>query len=106
MPEITYVVPDGTSHVVDVPVGQSVMDGSVRNNLPGIVAECGGSCSCATCHVHVDEQFAASFGEITDEERDLLEYAEDVCDRSRLSCQLVVTAGCDGARVTVPDSNG
>jgi 2Fe-2S ferredoxin len=106
MPKITYVVPDGSTHVVDVPVGQSVMDGSVRNNLPGIVAECGGSCSCATCHVHVDEEFAELFGEITDEEKELLEYAEDVCDRSRLSCQLIVTGDCEGARVSVPDSNG
>lgn len=106
MPKITYVVPDGSAHVVDVPAGQSVMDGSVRNNLPGIVAECGGSCSCATCHVHVDEEYAGLFDEITDEERDLLEYADGFSERSRLSCQLVVTAACDGVRVTVPDSNG
>jgi 2Fe-2S ferredoxin len=106
MPKITYVVPDGSTHVVDVPVGQSVMDGSVRNNLPGIVAECGGSCSCATCHVHVDEEHAALFDEVTDEERDLLEYADDVTERSRLSCQLIVTAACGGVRVTIPDSNG
>ncbi|WP_214364756.1 2Fe-2S iron-sulfur cluster-binding protein [Pseudonocardia sp. H11422] len=106
MPKITYVVPDGSPHVVDVPVGQSVMDGSVRNNLPGIVAECGGSCSCATCHVHVDEEHAALFDEATDEERELLEYADDVTERSRLSCQLIVTPACDGVRVTIPDSNG
>lgn len=82
------------------------MDGSVRNNLPGIVAECGGSCSCATCHVHVDSEFADLFGEATDEERDLLEYADDVDERSRLSCQLIVNAACEGVRVIVPDSNG
>jgi 2Fe-2S ferredoxin len=105
MPKITYVVPDGSTHVVDVPVGQSVMDGSVRNNLPGIVAECGGSCSCATCHVHVDEEYAALFGEVTDEERELLEYADDVTERSRLSCQLIVTAACEGVRVAIPDSD-
>ena len=106
MPQVTYVVPDGTSHVVDVPVGQSVMDGSVRSNLPGIVAECGGSCSCATCHVHLDEEFASLFDEATDEERDLLEFAEGADERSRLSCQLILTTGCEGVRVTVPDSNG
>jgi 2Fe-2S ferredoxin len=103
---VTYVVPDGSTHVVDVPAGQSVMDGSVRNNLPGIVAECGGSCSCATCHVHLDEEFADLFDEASDEERDLLEYAEDRSPHSRLSCQLIVRAGCDGVRLTVPDSNG
>lgn len=103
MPKVIYVVPDGSTHVVDVPVGQSVMDGSVRNNLPGIVAECGGSCSCATCHVHVDDEFAVLFGEPTDEERDLLEYAEGADSRSRLSCQLILTEECDGVRVTVAD---
>ncbi|MDV2478078.1 2Fe-2S iron-sulfur cluster binding domain-containing protein [Rhodococcus zopfii] len=105
MPKITYQVPDGTVHIVDVPVGQSIMDGSVRNNLPGIVAECGGSCSCATCHVHVDPEFVELFEAATDEERDLLEYAEDVDEHSRLSCQLIVNSACEGVRVTVPDSN-
>ena len=104
MPMITYVVPDGSAHVVDVPVGQSIMDGSVRNNLPGIVAECGGSCSCATCHVHLDAEFSLLFAEATDEERDLLEYAEGSDERSRLSCQLILTGDCDGVRVTVPEN--
>lgn len=106
MPKITYHVPDGTTHTVDVPNGQSVMDGSVRNNLPGIVAECGGSCSCATCHVHLPSEFADLFDEPMDEERELLEFAEDVTPESRLSCQLIVTDACDGVRVAVPDSNG
>jgi 2Fe-2S ferredoxin len=106
MPKITYIVPGGASHVVDVPGGQSVMDGSVRNNLPGIVAECGGSCSCATCHVFLDDEFAGLFAEATDEERDLLEYAEGSTSQSRLSCQLIVTGVCEGVRVTVPDTNG
>lgn len=106
MPKVTYVVPDGSTHEVDVPAGQSVMDGSIRNNLAGIVAECGGSCSCATCHVHLDQEFAGLFDEATDEERDLLEFADDADERSRLSCQLILTAGCEGVRVTVPDTNG
>jgi 2Fe-2S ferredoxin len=106
MPKITYVVPGGSAHVVDVPVGQSVMDGSVRNNLPGIVAECGGNCSCATCHVFVDEGFAEVFDGTSDDECDLLEFVEGSDPLSRLSCQLVVTAACEGARVIVPDTNG
>ncbi|MCE3554479.1 2Fe-2S iron-sulfur cluster-binding protein [Pseudonocardia sp. RS11V-5] len=106
MPKVTYVVPDGSVHDVEVPAGQSVMDGSVRNNLPGIVAECGGSCSCATCHVYLDEEFAGLFDEATDEERDLLEFAEGADARSRLSCQLIVRDGCDGVRISVPDTNG
>ncbi len=106
MPTITYIVPDGSLHSVDVPVGQTVMDGSVRNNLSGIVAECGGSCSCATCHVYVEGDAMAHFDEPTDEERELLEFAEGVRPGSRLSCQLIVTGACEGIRVTVPDTNG
>jgi 2Fe-2S ferredoxin len=106
VPKVTYVLPNGTESVVDAPVGLSVMDASVRNNLPGIVAECGGSCSCATCHVHVDADWVETFGEASDEERELLEYADNFCERSRLSCQLVLTASCDGLRIVVPEGNG
>jgi 2Fe-2S ferredoxin len=105
LPNITYRLPDGSEQTVDVPVGQSVMDGSVRNNLPGIVAECGGSCSCATCHVYVDSEHAELFDEPMDEETDLVEFLDGSCDRSRLSCQLIVSAGCEGVHVVVPDSN-
>jgi ferredoxin, 2Fe-2S len=106
MPQITYVLPDGREETVDVPSGQSVMDGSVRNNLPGIVAECGGSCSCATCHVYVDPAAAGLFDEPMSEESDLVEFLEGACERSRLSCQLIVSEACAGVRVVVPDTNG
>lgn len=106
MPLITYVLPDGSERDVDVPVGQSVMDGSVRNNLPGIVAECGGSCSCATCHVHVDPEHGPLFDEPMSEETELVELLDGADACSRLSCQLFVTAACDGVRVVVPDTNG
>ena len=105
MPNVTYELSDGTVHDIEVPCGQSVMDGSVRRNLPGIVAECGGSCSCATCHVFVNDS-ESCFVEPTDEERELLEFAEGVQPNSRLSCQLIVTESCAGVRVTVPDTNG
>jgi 2Fe-2S ferredoxin len=104
MPTVTYSLSNGSSHDVDVPSGQSVMDGSVRNNLPGIVAECGGSCSCATCHVFV-ETGMNHFDEATDEERDLLEFAEGALPNSRLSCQLILRPDTEGVRVTVPDTN-
>ncbi|MFC8178759.1 2Fe-2S iron-sulfur cluster-binding protein [Rhodococcus sp. NPDC057297] len=103
MPTVIYNLPNGTSTSVDVPEGQSVMDGSVRNNLPGIVAECGGSCSCATCHVYLDESSSDAFGEPTPEETDLVEFLENVTPCSRLACQLVLTAGVDTVTVTVPD---
>ncbi|MGW0035146.1 2Fe-2S iron-sulfur cluster-binding protein [Gordonia sp. NPDC003376] len=90
MPIVTYHLPDGTVTDVDVQVGQTIMDGSTRNNLPGIVAECGGSCSCATCHVHLDAASNDLFTEPADEETELLEFLDGACDRSRLSCQLVV----------------
>ncbi|AJE87293.1 ferredoxin [Streptomyces albus] len=106
MPRIEYVLPDGGVHEAEVPSGQSVMEGSVRNNLPGIVAECGGSCSCATCHVYVDEAAQAKFDEASDEERELLEFSEGARPDSRLACQLIITDACDGVRVTVADTNG
>ncbi|WP_182378201.1 2Fe-2S iron-sulfur cluster-binding protein [Nocardioides sp. WS12] len=102
MPEVTYVLADGREMKIDVPCGQSVMDGSVRNNLPGIVAECGGSCSCATCHVYVDAAWEGHFDEVTDEERDLLEFADGSQPNSRLACQLIMSDANCGARVVVP----
>ena len=104
MPAITYVLPGGTEKVIDVPVGMSVMDGSVRNNLPGIVAECGGSCSCATCHVHADAPTRALFGDPAREETELLEYLDGADEDSRLSCQLIVTGACEDIRIIVADS--
>lgn len=106
MPTITYVLPDGTEQQMDVPCGQSVMDGSVRNNLPGIVAECGGSCSCATCHVFLEHAPDGAFGEPMTEETDLVEFLEDAAPNSRLSCQLIVSENADGARVRVSTANG
>ncbi|MGW1026797.1 2Fe-2S iron-sulfur cluster-binding protein [Streptomyces sp. NPDC002577] len=106
MPKVVYILPDRAVHEVDVPCGQSVMDGSVRNNLPGIIAECGGSCSCATCHVYVDEASQVRFAEASDEERELLEFADGLQPNSRLACQLIINETCDGVRVTVAGTNG
>lgn len=106
MPTITYVLPDGTEQQMDVPCGQSVMDGSVRNNLPGIVAECGGSCSCATCHVFLELAPDGAFDEPMTEETDLVEFLEDAAPNSRLSCQLIVSDDSEGARVRVSTANG
>jgi 2Fe-2S ferredoxin len=106
MPTIVYHLPDGTTREIDVSVGQSIMDGSVRNNLPGIVAECGGSCSCATCHVYLDEAGLDLFDEASDEERDLLEFLDGAQPNSRLSCQLIIRAHHQDVQVRVADSNG
>lgn len=106
MPKITYILPDGSEKVLEVPCGMSVMDGSTRNNLPGIVAECGGSCSCATCHVFLEHAEEDAFDEPMDEESELVEFLEDAAHNSRLSCQLIVSSASEGARIRVSDSNG
>jgi 2Fe-2S ferredoxin len=106
MPNIIYILPDGSEQIVDVPCGQSVMDGAVRNNLPGIVAECGGSCSCATCHVFVDDSAAGLFEQATSEEQGLIEFLDDATPFSRLSCQLIISSTTAGARIRVSKSNG
>ncbi|NMO03955.1 (2Fe-2S)-binding protein [Gordonia sp. TBRC 11910] len=104
MANVIYHLPDGSIETVDVPTGQSVMDGSVRNNLPGIVAECGGSCSCATCHVYLDDAANALFDPPSDEEAELMEFLEGAQPNSRLSCQLII-AGHGDVHVQVADSS-
>jgi 2Fe-2S ferredoxin len=106
LPKVTYIEYDGNEHVVDVPVGMSVMKGAIRNNVPGIDAECGGFCSCATCHVHVAAQWRDKTGEAKEVEKSILEYADEVDERSRLSCQILVTEELDGLIVTMPETQG
>lgn len=103
MPTVIYRLSDGSDVSVDVPAGQSVMDGSVRNNLPGIIAECGGSCSCATCHVYLDETAVGIFDEPSTEELDLVEFLEGAKECSRLACQLIIGQDTPTVTVTVPD---
>lgn len=102
MPKITYIQTDGSGKTVDVQAGRSVKDAAVNNLVPGIVAECGGACSCATCHVYVDEQWLEQVGTVDADEADMLDFALNVRDNSRLSCQIAVTEGLDGLVVHVP----
>jgi 2Fe-2S ferredoxin len=104
MAKITYIEHDGTEHAIDVKTGLSVMEGAVKNNIPGIDADCGGACACATCHVYVDEAWLAKTGERTAMEESMLDFAEGVAENSRLSCQIKVTDELDGLRVTMPES--
>ncbi|HEY5855675.1 MAG TPA: 2Fe-2S iron-sulfur cluster-binding protein [Aldersonia sp.] len=104
MATVTYHLPDGTTSQVDVVPGQSIMSGSVDRNLPGIVAECGGSCACATCHVHLPPEYNHLFVEPTEEEADLLSYLDESDDQSRLSCQLIVGDLDADIHVRVADS--
>ena len=104
MAKITYIEHDGTEHVVDVKNGLSVMEGAVRNNIPGIDADCGGACACATCHVHVDEAWFDKTGERSVMEESMLDFAENVSETSRLSCQIPVSDALDGLIVRMPES--
>jgi 2Fe-2S ferredoxin len=103
MTTVTYVQPDLTETTTQVPPGQSLMEGAVRANVAGILAECGGSMSCATCHVWVDAEAAAHFQAPSQEELDLVEYLPGSDERSRLACQLVVGPDTPGLRVRVAD---
>lgn len=103
MPKITYIEQSGEAHVVDVPVGNTVMEGGRNAGITGIVAECGGSCSCSTCHVYVDPQWVHRLPPKDSMEDDMLDFALGMDPaRSRLSCQIRVTAALDGLIVNVP----
>jgi len=102
MPQVTYISADGAEYEVDVPVGNTVMEGAIDNMIDGIVAECGGSCTCATCHVYVDEAWADKTGEPGEFENDLLDMVLDPAPTSRLSCQIKVTPELDGLVVRIP----
>lgn len=103
LPKVVYIRPDGTQHAVDAAVGQSVMQAAVANGVPGIIGECGGNLSCATCHVWVRDEFVGAVGPARDIEDDLLDLAVD--ERrpgSRLGCQVAITDALDGLTVDVP----
>ena len=103
MAKITYIEFDGTEHTADVRPGLSVMEGAVRNNIPGIDADCGGACACATCHVYVDEAWQEKAGERSAMEDSMLDFAENVAENSRLSCQIRVNDALDGLVVRMPE---
>ena len=104
MPKITYVEFNGTEHAVDVRAGLTVMEGAIKNNVPGIDADCGGACACATCHVYVDDAWIAKTGKASSMEESMLDFAQNVGPNSRLSCQINVTDQLDGLTVRMPES--
>jgi ferredoxin, 2Fe-2S len=104
MAVVTYVRHDGASFEVDVPQGTSVMQGAVDNMIDGIVGECGGSCSCATCHCYVDEAWVNKLPKPSGMEKDMLECVLEPKANSRLSCQIVVTKELEGLVVHLPES--
>ena len=104
MAKITYVESNGTRHEVEAENGSTVMENAIRNDVPGIVAECGGACTCATCHVYVDDAWTDTAGGPSAMEEDMLDFAFDVKDSSRLSCQIKVSDELDGLVVHVPEN--
>ncbi|MDE2181769.1 MAG: 2Fe-2S iron-sulfur cluster binding domain-containing protein [Alphaproteobacteria bacterium] len=102
MPKIRYIEPNGMERDVDVPVGWSVMEGAVKNLVPGIDADCGGACACATCHVYVEPEWLDKIPPKQDMEETMLDFAQDVKPNSRLSCQIQVTAELDGMVIRTP----
>lgn len=104
MPQITFVEHDGTENKLDVESGYSLMQAAVDNMVEGIVAECGGACSCATCHCYIDESWLDKVGTPDATEEEMIEFAIERKENSRLSCQVQVTEDLDGLIVHLPES--
>lgn len=106
MPKITYIEKNGTEHVVEAEDGLSVMEAAVKNMVPGIDADCGGACACATCHVYVDPQWLDKVGKPETMEESMLDFAYEPKENSRLSCQIQISAKLDGLVVRLPEFQG
>jgi 2Fe-2S ferredoxin len=103
MAKITFITHDGVEHAVDADDGISVMNAAIDNLVPGIDADCGGECSCATCHVVVDDAWSAVVGQPGDREESMLDLNPEREANSRLSCQIPVRDELDGLVVRVPE---
>ena len=106
MPKVIFFGPDGVRHEVGAPVGNTVMEIAVDNDIPGIVAECGGACACATCHSYVSSAWFVRLPKMDDMEDAMLDSAMDRKDNSRLTCQITMTDELDGLEIFVADNEG
>ena len=104
MAKITFIDFEGVERSVDAKTGDTVMEVATSNDLPGIDADCGGACACATCHVYIDEAWVNVVGKPEELEAEMLEVAEDVKDNSRLACQVQITDEMDGLVVVTPEN--
>ena len=103
MPKVTFIAHDGSRHEVQAEAGLSLMRAAVDNSIRGIDGDCGGQCACATCHVFVDPAWSPQTGARTQMEDDMLNFAAELRDSSRLACQITVTDALDGLVVTMPE---
>jgi len=103
MSKITFIDVSGTARTVEADDGSTVMEAAIHNDVPGIEAECGGACACATCHVYVDEEWRERVGGPSPMEEDMLDFGYDVQPNSRLSCQIKVKPELDGLVVRTPE---
>ena len=103
MTKIKYIEFNGEEHLVDVQNGLTVMEGAIKNKVPGIDADCGGACACATCHVYVKKEWLSKLPSKEDTEEYMLDFSFDVKENSRLFCQLTVTDELDGLIVDLPE---
>ena len=104
MPKITFINHDGSSQEADVESGTSLMQAALDNGVDAMVAECGGACSCATCHCYIDENWASKVTPPSDTEKDMLECVIEPKDNSRLGCQVFVDDSLDGIVVSMPET--
>ena len=102
MVKITYIEHTSKKHIIEVSDGMSVMEGAIQNNIPGIDADCGGGCACATCHVYVDEKWFDKLTEKAEAEQDMLDVAFEPNKLSRLACQITVTKELNGLVIKMP----
>ena len=105
MAKIKFIEHNGTEHDVEADNGLSIMQAAVNNGIPGIVAECGGACSCATCHVQLDKEWYEKTEAASDMENEMLEFAMGFVENSsRLSCQIKISDELDGIVIRTPES--
>jgi 2Fe-2S ferredoxin len=106
VPRIVFIEPDGGRRAVDAPLGISLMEVAKQHAIPGVVAQCGGACACATCHVYVDPAWLHELPPREEMEEGMLEIAWEPRPNSRLSCQIEITPNLDGLEVTIPRQQG
>jgi 2Fe-2S ferredoxin len=102
MVKITFIDSDGTSRDIEAEAGSTLMEAAIKNGIPGIEAECGGACACATCHVYIEEEWRAKTGDASPMEEDMLDFGYDVRPNSRLSCQVKLSDDLNGLVVRTP----